>query len=832
MKGLKEYIDQGYAVKILRLVIASCLLWAAPDLFPQARPRLTIHSVQVVGNVRIPTATILHYVSAAPDQLYDEGQARHDLLRLFELGVFQTVDVETQDAGEGRVDVIYQVREQPFVSEFVIEGVSPAEEDQIRRLLVKEKLFVQPATPFHPGAVNKAAGLVRTYLRTRKYPLSEVRVVTEDGKGNTTRVRLSIHPGPHLDIGEVRFSGNQSIPSAELLKQLKHTRPAPFYALWTNQGVYAPETVIADLEDLRRYYQSRGFAAVRIGKPQLLARSFKGRWWIPIPKMRGSIQRLVLLIPITEGPRFKLASVECEGNAKFAALDAAEILATVKAPGEYDYLRLEATRQKIVDALGHAGYALAQVQLEQTVDDGACVVHALYRISAGDPVAIGKINFEGNTRVRDKFLRREIVPHEGGVFDSEKLDESIKRLNRSGMIKEIQRSDVSLEMNKKTEALDITFNVKEKDRQGFYGTGGTGGIGGGYLGIIYSAFDLLGLGESLSLQLDGGAAQSNMLLDIVGSRFLGFPFTLGLSVFDRLTHFNVANVVPDATNLVGVLRHRSAGMGLSGAYPVTSKVQVGLGAQFERLSVAGDAAAESTGALNTVQRRTDLSPSFVLDSTTGTGPAMRGTRFAAVNSWSGTMFLRTIDTTSQSFRFSQYVGDPITNGNNSIAIHLQAAVTRPQNSTPLTLDRRFFPGDEIVRGFRRGSLSPWAYVPDSQSSTLPVGADTVLGFSAEYRIPIQGPLSATAFVDLGWSSVSQKNIDLDKTTSLIEGTNRLLRASVGGELRLQLPVIHQPGRLIFSYNPFRLDKIIQSGGSPLRLADPRGSIHFALGDIF
>jgi hypothetical protein len=80
--------------------------------------------------------------------------------------------------------------------------------------------------------------------------------------------------------------------------------------------------------------------------------------------------------------------------------------------------------------------------------------------------------------------------------------------------------------------------------------------------------------------------------------------------------------------------------------------------------------------------------------------------------------------------------------------------------------------------------------------------------------------------------VSQKNIDLGTTTSLIEGTNRLLRASVGGELRLQLPLIRQPGRLIFSYNPLRLDKIIQSGGSPLRLADPRGTIHFALGDIF
>jgi outer membrane protein assembly complex protein YaeT len=788
--------------------------------------------VQIAGNARIPTATILHYVSAAPDKVYDEAQARSDLRRLYELGVFQTLDVLTQDAGEGRVDVIYQVREQPFVSDFVIEGTGLGEEDQIHRLLEKEKLLVKPATPFRPGTVNKAADLVRTYLHAHKYPFAEVHVLTEDGKGNTARVLLSIHPGPHLDIGEVRFSGNYSIPSAELLKQLQHSRPAPFYAWWTSQGAYAPEIVVADLETLRHYYQSRGFAAVSIGQPQLLARNFTGHWWMPIPKMSGSRQRLVLSIPITEGPRFKLVSAECEGDAKFAAAEVAKILATVKSPSEYDYSRLEAARQKMADALGHAGYALAEVQLEQTIDSNTCTVRALYRISADNPVAIGEIRFEGNTRVRDKFLRREIVPREGEVFDLAKLDQSIRRLNRSGMIKEVQRSDVHLEMNEKTDALDITFKVQEKDRQGIYGTGGTGGVGGGYLGVIYSAFDLLGLGESLALHMDGGASQSNLILDIVGDHFLGLPFTLGLSVFDRFTNFNVANVVPNASTLLGVLKLRTAGVGLSGAYPVTSKVRVGLGTQFERLSATGDTAAESASEYNSIQRRTDLTPSFVFDSTTGTGPATRGARFSAANSWSGTTFLRTIDTTSQAFRFSQYTGDPFTNGRNSFAFHLQAAVTRPQNGIPLTLDRRFFPGDEILRGFRRGSLSPWGYDPNSQPSTVPVGADTVLGFSAEYRVPIRGPLSATAFVDLGWSSVSQKNVDLGTTTTLIDGTNRLLRASVGTEFRLDLPFIHQPGRLIFSYNPLRLDKIFQNGGSPLRLADPRGTIHFALGDIF
>jgi len=818
-------------VIIKRIILACCLLLAAPRLFPQTSPGPTIRSVKVSGNVRIPTATILHYVSAAPDRLYNEDQTRRDLRQLHDLGLFQTIDIQTQEAGEGLVDVLYRVHEQPFVSEFVIEGVSESLQDQIRHLLEQEKLLLQPATPLRPGAVSKMTDCVHGWLRAHKYPFSELRVLTEDERAGTTLVRLRIDTGPRLDIGAVRFTGNQSRPAGDLIKQLQYTRPVSLLMPWMKYGAYDPQNLAADLDNLRRYYQSQGFAAARIGTPQMVAKDFPRHWWMPLPKISGSKQKLALFIPITEGPSYKLVSVTSEGSAKTAASAVKEILASVSVPGPYDNSLLEAKRQKIVDALGHAGYALAQVDLEQNVDDAGRTVGALYRIYVGDPAVIGRIKFEGNKRIKDKFLRREVVAREGEIFDSAKLDSSIRRLNKSGMIKDLQRADVAVEMNEKSETLDITFKVKEKDRQGIYGTGGTGGIGGGYLGVLYTAFDLLGLGESLSLQMDGGASQSNMLLDIVGTRFLGSPFTLGLSIFHRITNFNVASLVPNATDLIQLLKHRSTGTGLSGAYPVTSKVQIGLGTQFERLSLTQDASA-GTAAQSVVQYRTELSPTFLYDSTKGTGPAMRGTRFAFTNSWGGTTLLRSIDSTAQSFRFSQYLGDPLSKGRNSFAFGLQAAAMRPRNGVPLTLDRRFYPGDEIVRGFPRGGMTPWAYSTDLQSSPGPVGADMVLGFSIDYRIPIQGPLSAAVFMDLGWSGLSRRNVDTVTSASLIDQTNRLLRGSAGAEVRLQLPVIRQPGRLIFSWNFLRLNTLIFNNGSLLRLADPRGTIHFALGDRY
>jgi hypothetical protein len=125
-------------------------------------------------------------------------------------------------------------------------------------------------------------------------------------------------------------------------------------------------------------------------------------------------------------------------------------------------------------------------------------------------------------------------------------------------------------------------------------------------------------------------------------------------------------------------------------------------------------------------------------------------------------------------------------------------------------------------------------VPNGSGNSLQAaGADTVLGLSTEYRVPIRGPLSGAAFFDLGWTHLNPAAVgQLGIGARLINRTNGRLRASLGGELRLQLPMIHQPARLIFSWNPLRLNTFFSSPTSVLRLVEPRTSLRFALGTFY
>jgi outer membrane protein assembly factor BamA len=580
----------------------------------------------------------------------------------------------------------------------------------------------------------------------------------------------------------------------------------------------------ADLRRLEAYYRSRGYAAAVLGEPVVrVGKRQTGRWdlW---GRMRGFRQSLSIEIPVVEGPKFRLRSVGSKGNAKRAAKAVADIIGAIKVPSTYDSTRLARVREKILGALGQAGYGLAGVLLEQSTDWAERSVDAMYVIDAGQPVLVRRIRFAGNTIIPEKFLRRELTIQEGEVFDALRLDESVDRLNRSGLVEEMSRSDVLLQPGGDPGTLDILLKIREPARQGLFLTGGDRDLGGPYLGILYSAFDLLGVGDRLAVELDGGAGQSNFLLDLVVRRLLGTPFTLALSGFYRMTNVRIAGLVPDLEDVAGLFSSGSRGAGLSGTYPLSRHAKAGIGASLRR-SHSGTEHQYSTS-LTAVE----IAPVFHFDSTMGRGPRKRGQSLFLRHGWVGTPMPFQPRSSTNRFQYSRHVDDPWSSGRNSLAFRFQGALVRTKRGSALPLAERFFPGAETARGFTAGGLTPRAGTPAAAS---PAGADSVLGFSAEYRIPLAKACSSAAFVDIGWSRLgSERASELGQGSKLVAATNRLLRASIGGELRLPLPILHQSGRLIFSWNPMRLDRVVQKSADPIRLADPKTSLRFTLGGIF
>ena len=62
------------------------------------------------------------------------------------------------------------------------------------------------------------------------------------------------------------------------------------------------------------------------------------------------------------------------------------------------------------------------------------------RMQEGEQYFVNRITFIGNTTTRDNVIRREMRLLEGGVFNTEALKYSVKRLNQLGYFKNARRA--------------------------------------------------------------------------------------------------------------------------------------------------------------------------------------------------------------------------------------------------------------------------------------------------------------------------------------------------------------------------------------------------------
>ncbi len=811
--------------------LAALIGWALVIAGSSSPSASVIRSVSLRGNLRMRPEAVVHQMSSAPGTIFDSARVSDDIRRLHGLGVFSSIEISSVPVSEGQVDLLVDVRERPFVSFFSIEGVNETQESRIRMLLKDRELEFRPAAPYDPARAALVVRTVRSFLADHGYPMADVRILMED-KGSVAGIRVDVRAGRKLKVGKITFSGNKAISTEELISQMHHTPPARWWELWSATGRYTSETLTADLGRVRQYYRSQGYADVKLGTPSVVATKSSPPWW-PLSRFAGNRPKLTVNIPLSEGHRYTLRSVEVEGDAGAAAGPIRSIAGGLRSAGRYDSSILQTARQKMLDALGCGGYASGRVELNESIDPLEQAVHAGFKVDAGRPFVIGRIDFFGNERLPDRLMRRELRVAEGQVFDSARLSESIERLNGSGLIEPMRREDVEVQVDTAAGKADIVLRLREKPARAVYGTGGTGGAAGGYLGILYTAFNLLGLGEKLTLELDGGASQSNVLLDLAGRHFLGTPFSFGLSLFRRLSGVNVAGIVPDAADLVSIFRERRTGLQLTGSYSLTRKLRAGasLLAEYRSVENGGTSKAQAAGHGRV---GSELGSTILLDSTSGAGSEIKGFRLLLGNSISHGGFLGSPETAAGWVSFTGYLDDSTSRRRSSFAFALNLSGIRPLGGRQLDSDRREYLGGEVLRGFPRGGLSSWALRPEAGSWALkPVGSDTLAAVSCEYRVPINGPLSGAAFFDLGWTGLDRANEAPEEDAQhLLEATSGLVRASMGGEVRVDLPLIRQPGRLIFAWNPLRLDRLVSVGGSAQRLADPRGMVRFALGGVY
>ena len=194
-----------------------------------------------------------------------------------------------------------------------------------------------------------------------------------------------------------------------------------------------------------------------------------------------------------------------------------------------NFKKVKDTLDQIKKLYGNLGYINWSYLPEQSFDQKNKTMDLILNFQTDKRFYVKRINFVGNTKTRDKVMRREFILEEGKVFSSAALDMSVLRLNQLGFFDKIEEKDYEVKPDDKNATVDVDLKVKEKSQQSIGFTGGVSGISGSFLGVNYQTNNFLGRGETLSLSVTGGTRTSDFTASFTEPYLLDTRWSLGLS---------------------------------------------------------------------------------------------------------------------------------------------------------------------------------------------------------------------------------------------------------------------------------------------------------------
>ncbi len=824
-----------------------------------------VRVIEFIGLRRIPEETVRARIRTRVDDPLDPATVEADVRALDRLGWFETVRVEAHPLpllfasahfpalplapapqtdrsapvlARAPLRLVFVFEERPFLVGIRFAGSHALDDARLQQLLAVNDVSLNIAGPAKAQELWSAERAIRRALLELGYPRARVHARLVTSPTNSAMAVFEIDDGPKIEVARVEFKGNTEISDRKLRAQMKRIAPGALFAGLRGKTIYTPERLAADLARVEQLYRNHGFAESRLGEPEVTLMTRGERRWLPWPRRR-TVERYLITVPVEEGRRYRIADVEFLGIAPEVQERGREVLRAVEPGRTYSLEKLMTARERLKELqLGTSTRDFAKpyrdVEVLQRFDREQGLVQLTFRSRRSEPVLVRRIEFIGHHRFSDRYYRRRIALAEGKPFDAAKLEEGLAALAAGGFIRPVNREDVDLRIDEELRVADVSIRVEEIGRQRFSLVGGAAGWGS-TLGVAYNIFDLFGGEELLTAHLEGGPQSLQILLGLAKESVSGTRASLGLS----LLHNVVRPIIPGAGGRRRLFTSRSTGLGLTWQQPLTVGDSLGV-----RYVYTHNVTRHPFGSLEGV------TPGLPTELTARSSRRTlglswshwrRNERLLADASLSGSILGGDESFLKSSVEYVRLHDDPLSGGRNTWAFRGFVAGIGGLGDDPLPLHARLFAGAELVRGFRTGSLAPYAMTTAESTEgiqtfrTRATGANLVAAVNTEYRMPLPqwtGGGDAAAFFDAGAGWLLPRWLGAD-APELLEGTNGVLHASTGLELRVPLPAVRQDLRLYYAVNPLRLaESFLLSDGSAFRPGERRSAFGWALGSLF
>ena len=418
---------------------------------------------------------------------------------------------------------------------------------------------------------------------------------------------------------------------------------------------------------------------------------------------------------------------------------------------------------------------------------GPGLVDVHYKIEEGDRSYLNRVDIEGNTRTKDKVIRREVLVAPGDVFNTVRVDTTKKRLENLGYFSKVETypEDTGVPGRK-----DLTILVQEKRT-------GSLSLGGGFSTVeqvvgtaelTQGNFDLFnwpsftGGGQKFRLRLSYGSVSKNFLLNVTEPYFLDRRLSLSGSLF-----------YSESDYLSVDYNQRNYGFSFEFRKPLTSFMYAGLGYQLQNVDIYN---VSSTAPIDIQLQQGTFTESKIYGSLvfdrrdnpllTRTGQRISYSPYIAGGFLGGDTQIYGWDV--EGSQYFPLKWDTILLFNGEIA----TVDTWGNGDLVPLFERLYLGGANNLRGFPFREVGP-------QQNGEPIGGQSMARLTIEWTFPIIEKARGALFYDSGFVNADPWKFDFSH-----------LASDIGAGIRINLPI-----------GPMRLDY-----GYPIERAGYHGGGHF------
>ena len=500
--GLRNFYAEGQGIDQLLSTVNKLSDEIALSLFGQEK----IKEIRLTGNRRIETDAIMRYIRTKPGDAYVPKNLSDDLKSVYSMGYFEDIRIEYEESADGKI-IIFNVQEKPTIRRIKFKGNGVYEDDEIM-----DSMNIKSGSILNIFKIQNNIIRIENLYKEKNYHNVKVTYSVKELDNNQGDLLFNIEEGGKVRIKEISFEGNTVYTDKQLKKVIK-TNEKGFWSFITNSGELSRDDLSQDVSMLTSFYHNNGYIQAKVGEAQV---EFKE-------------DMIYIKFKVTEGPRFQVGYVGITGDLILPEDQLRDMLSITR---ETFYNR-ETVRSDILaitDVYSDEGYAHADIfpRIEKDFDN--LKVDIEFIIKKGRQVYFEAIVISGNTKTRDKVIRRELTVYEQELFSGSRLKRSMRNLFRLDFFEDVKVDTVEGSADDK---MVLKIDVVEKSTGSFSVGGGYSSVEQAYGTASINQRNLFGRGQNLQLKAQVSSVSQTYMLSFTEPYFLDKQLSTGFDLYNR-----------------------------------------------------------------------------------------------------------------------------------------------------------------------------------------------------------------------------------------------------------------------------------------------------------